>query len=206
MAYTVLAAHFVSSAPTLQACDAAGGDLPEVAFVGRSNVGKSSLIGELLGQKKLVRVSRTPGQTRAVNFFEVTVREDESQLQKRFLLADLPGYGWARASQQERLRMSALLSGYLGSRRPLTCVCHLLDLRHTPSSDDAAMARQLAAQEVTVVIVGTKADKLAASKRKPAAKALADKLERRVEDVTAFSALDHLGRENLWRRLWSALP
>lgn len=124
--------------------------LPEFAFVGRSNVGKSSLLNALTGRRNLARVSSTPGKTQLLNIYRTPV----------LYLIDLPGYGWARASRGERASYRKLLERLLRERRSLSGVVWLLDVRHAPSSDDADFHRILAASGTPVLAVLTKADKL----------------------------------------------
>lgn len=129
--------------------------LPEVAFSGRSNVGKSSLINRLLGRKTLARTSATPGKTATVNFYRLdTLR-----------LVDLPGYGYAKVSDNERRRWSELIEGYFNDDRDLRLVLQLLDIRHTPSKDDYQMLDYLVEREIPFLVVLTKSDKLNKTQR-----------------------------------------
>lgn len=125
--------------------------LPQVAFAGRSNVGKSSLLNALTGQSRLARVSNTPGRTRGVALFEVDGRH---------AFADLPGYGFARVSRGEREAWKALVEGYLSGCRFLRKVYILVDLRRGPEAEERALAGYLSARSVPYRWVGTKADKL----------------------------------------------
>lgn len=125
-------------------------DLPEVAFSGRSNVGKSSLLNKLLNRKALARVSSTPGKTVTVNFFRV----DDVRL------VDLPGYGFAKVGDHERQRWADLMEGYFQSGRRIRLVVQLLDMRHAPSKDDVTMLQFLQSSGTPFVIVLTKSDKL----------------------------------------------
>ena len=125
-------------------------DLPEVAFSGRSNVGKSSLLDKLLNRKALARVSSTPGKTVTVNFFRV----DDVRL------VDLPGYGFAKVGDHERQRWADLMEGYFQSGRRIRLVVQLLDMRHAPSKDDVTMLQFLQSSGTPFVIVLTKSDKL----------------------------------------------
>ena len=125
--------------------------LPEYAFIGRSNVGKSSLINMLVGQKKLARVSNTPGRTRNVEHFKV---ED------RWLLADLPGYGFAKVSKDERAAWKRMIDDYLLHRTNLQCVFLLIDTRLEPQRNDLDMIQWLGENNVPFVLVFTKSDKL----------------------------------------------
>ena len=125
--------------------------LPEIAFAGRSNVGKSSLINSLLRRKKFARVSNTPGRTREINFFRVN---------DQFVLVDLPGYGYARISKERRAEWRPLIEGYLRSSPQLRGIVQLLDVRHDPTNDDRQMLEFLAELEVPTIVVLTKTDKL----------------------------------------------
>jgi GTP-binding protein len=129
--------------------------LPEVALIGRSNVGKSSLLNALMGRKQLARVSATPGKTSLLNFYRLPT----------LYVVDLPGYGFARASKSARAGYRKLIEGYLRGREPLAGVVWLLDVRHEPSADDLAMQALLAEAERPVLAVLTKADKLSRSQQ-----------------------------------------
>ncbi len=139
-------------------------DLPEVAFAGRSNVGKSSLINALTGRKTLARISRTPGRTQQINFFT---------LGDRLMLVDLPGYGYARASKSRIRDWTRLVEDYLGDRGNLRRLCLLIDARHGLTASDRKMAAMLDFAAVSYQLVLTKADKV-----KPAAAALASEIGR----------------------------
>jgi len=133
--------------------------LPQVAFAGRSNVGKSSLLNALLGRAGLARVSRTPGRTRGIAFFEV---------EGRYAFADLPGYGYAKVSREERAAWKDLMEGYLGSCRLLRRVYLLVDVRRGPGEEERMLAGYLAERRIPHRWVGTKADKLAPRERRAA--------------------------------------
>lgn len=134
--------------------------LPQVAFAGRSNVGKSSLLNALLGRAGLARVSRTPGRTRGIAFFEV---------EGRYAFADLPGYGYAKVSREERGVWKDLVEGYLGSCRRLRRVYLLVDARRGPGEEERMLAGYLAERGISHRWVGTKADKLGPRERRAAA-------------------------------------
>ena len=134
------------------------GSLPEVALAGRSNVGKSSLLNKLAGQK-LARVSSEPGMTRSVNFFDV-------QAPHPFTLVDLPGFGYASRSKDERRGWAALIEGYIKRRETLALVVHLVDIRHGLLEKDRELQEWLKALGVPMQVVFTKADKIAKTKRK----------------------------------------
>lgn len=124
---------------------------PEVAFAGRSNVGKSSLINCLVGRKGMAKTSSTPGKTRMLNYYAID---------NAMYLVDLPGYGYARVSQAEKKRWGSLIEDYLTSRDQLRGVIQLVDIRHPPSADDIIMWQFLAQIQVPAVVVANKADKI----------------------------------------------
>ncbi|MBS1546465.1 MAG: YihA family ribosome biogenesis GTP-binding protein [Bacteroidetes bacterium] len=131
--------------------------LPEYAFIGRSNVGKSSLINMLVGIHRLARVSNTPGRTRNVEHFKVAAPKGSGP---DWLLADLPGYGFAKASKTERTTWQAMIGSYLRERENLQCVFLLADVRLDPQQNDLDMIQWLGTEGIPFVIVFTKADKL----------------------------------------------
>ena len=131
-------------------------DLPEIAFSGRSNVGKSSLINAIFNRKGLARVSSVPGKTATINFFRVE--------NTRFV--DLPGYGYAKVSRKEKERWSELIGGYFDDDRDIALVMQLVDMRHSPSKDDLVMINYLIETEIPFIIILTKADKLSARQQK----------------------------------------
>jgi GTP-binding protein len=130
--------------------------LPEVAFLGRSNVGKSSLINAIVGRRSLAHVSKTPGKTRTCNVYNVG---------HQYYLVDLPGYGYARASHGQRDAFAKLLRDYVTHRDPLAGVVWLLDIRHDPSESDLQMSELLDARAIPVLAVLTKADKVRPAQR-----------------------------------------
>jgi GTP-binding protein len=130
--------------------------IPEIAIAGRSNVGKSSLLNRLLSRRNIARVSKEPGKTRTVNFFLVN---------GRFYLVDLPGYGYAKVSRQQRSGWQRIITGYLGGRDSLSGVVQLVDARHEPTAEDIVMFQRLIDSERDFLIVLTKADKLRRSQR-----------------------------------------
>lgn len=160
----------------------------EFAFLGRSNVGKSTLINKLVGRKSLARVSAVPGKTATINFYQV----DE------VYLVDLPGYGYAKTSKSEQERLRKLISGYLRADRDLRLAVQLIDMRHAPSKDDVAMTNLLIDEEIPFIIVFTKADKLNKSEREKRMKAFAEEIPC-FEDIYAipFSSMTLEGQETL---------
>jgi GTP-binding protein len=162
--------------------------LPEVAFAGRSNVGKSSLLNRLIHRKKFARVSNTPGRTREINFFKVN---------GTFMLVDLPGYGYAKISKERKAEWKPLIEGYLRRSPQLRGIVQLLDARHDPTTDDRNMVDFLSEIGVPTIVVLTKVDKLSASQRKNAAAGIAATLGLEAEQVLEFSAVTGEGRNEL---------
>jgi GTP-binding protein len=163
-------------------------ELPEIAFVGRSNVGKSSLLNRLVRRKAFARVSNTPGRTREINFFRVN---------NAFVLADLPGYGYARISKERKAAWKPLIEGYLRRSPMLRGVVQLLDVRHDPTGDDDAMLSFLADVGVPTLLVLTKIDKLRARERDERLQALTDHLGVDPEQLMPFSSVTGEGRDDL---------
>lgn len=162
--------------------------LPEVAFAGRSNVGKSSLINRLVRRKKFARVSNTPGRTREINFFAVN---------EQFVLADLPGYGYARISKERKAEWRPLIEAYLRRSPALKGVVQLLDARRIPSDDDLQMLDFLADVGTPTIIVATKVDKLTKAERAGRVDELARYAGVEIDQVIPFSAVTGEGRDEL---------
>ncbi len=179
------------------------GGLPEVAFSGRSNVGKSSLINRLLGRTRtpIARVSNTPGKTREVNFFQVDALGFESGEAVEFYLVDLPGYGYAKVPQELRGAWKPLIEGYLRRSSALEGVVQLVDSRHGPTRDDLQMLTFLADLGTPTLVVLTKVDKLKRSQRKKQFGSIAKELGLDMEQIVPFSAVTGEGREPLMRAL-----
>jgi GTP-binding protein len=163
-------------------------ELPEVAFAGRSNVGKSSLLNKLVRRKAFARVSRTPGRTREINFFRVN---------SSFILADLPGYGYARVSKEKKADWKPLIEGYLRHTATLAGVVLLLDIRREPSDDDVAMLDYLAELELPTVVVLTKTDKVSSQAAEEQTTAIMQRLSLSREQTIPFSSSTGLGRDEL---------
>lgn len=162
--------------------------LPEVAFSGRSNVGKSSLINALVRRKAFARVSKTPGRTREINFFEVN---------KQFVIADLPGYGYAKISKERQEAWRPLIEGFLRGSSKLAGIVQLLDIRRELTDEDRQMFELLGETEVPTLIVVTKADKLSKAAAKAAVAGLAKALRVDEEQILPFSAVTGEGRDDL---------
>ena len=163
-------------------------DMPEIAFAGKSNVGKSSLLNKILNRKNIARVSSMPGKTVTINFFRLN--------NCRFV--DLPGYGYAKVSRDEKMRWAELMDGYFNSGRDIALVVQLIDMRHAPSQDDMTMLNFLKEMNIPFVIVLTKSDKLnkteTEKRRAELDKELADYADiRRIE----FSAVTGSGVEEI---------
>ena len=169
-------------------------DLPEVAFAGRSNVGKSSLLNRLVRRKAFARVSKTSGRTREINFFKVN---------DRFILADLPGYGYAKVSKEQKADWRPLIEGYLGRTPTLAGVVLLLDIRRDPNEDDVAMLDFLAEIEVPTVVVLTKIDKLARHVAIERTDEIMKSLSLTREQTIPFSSISGEGRSELAEALVS---
>jgi GTP-binding protein len=166
-----------------------------VAFLGRSNVGKSSLLNALSGNRSLARVSAQPGRTQMVNFFRVN---DE------MYLADLPGYGYARVPEAVRLGWEKLVTSYLVGRRPLALGLFLVDARHDPMKGDLVLQGFLEREGLPYVVAATKADKLGHAELARRMASLRAGLGPGARDVVATSASTKLGVDALWRHLSAA--
>ncbi len=162
--------------------------LPEIAFAGRSNVGKSSLLNRLVRRKAFARVSRTPGRTREINFFQVN---------QQFVLVDLPGYGYAQISKERRAEWRPLIEGYLRGSRNLRGVVQLLDVRRDPTDDDLQMLDFLGDVGTPTVIAVTKVDKLSRAQAGERIRALTESLGLDADQVIPFSAHTGAGRDEL---------
>lgn len=179
-------AKLALAAGRLDQCPVSG--MPEVVLSGRSNVGKSSLINAITDQRKLARVSQSPGKTRIILYFSVD---------DRFYLTDLPGYGYARVAQSVKENFDRLVDGYLNAGRPIRLVLHLLDIRHDPSEHDCQMIAWLQDQDIPYQIVLTKADKLSRQTAGLRVAELARLLGADAADLVPFSAESRLGVDTI---------
>ena len=169
--------------------------IPQIAFSGRSNVGKSSLINTLLGRKSLARVSSAPGKTITINFYEVD---------KKLFLVDLPGYGFAKRTLEDKQQWSALTDGYFTANRNIDrveLIVQLVDSRIGPTKDDEMMLDYLSQVGLPFVVVATKTDKLNATERKKNLEAIAAHPMIAGAPVIPFSSLKGEGKEELWRTI-----
>ncbi|MBQ3492940.1 MAG: YihA family ribosome biogenesis GTP-binding protein [Clostridia bacterium] len=169
-------------------------DKPIIAVAGKSNVGKSSLINMLANRKKLAKTSVTPGRTRLINYFDFG----------EFMLADLPGYGFAKVSKEEKKKWGVLLEEFLSTQK-INLLLSLVDIRHEPTADDKMMINYLYHYQVPFALVATKADKLGKTKIKPRVKEIATALKVGFADLTATSAQTGYGKDDLLRIIEQAI-
>ena len=169
--------------------------MPELAFAGRSNVGKSSLINSLLNRKNLARTSSNPGKTVTINFYNVN---------EEFFLVDLPGYGYAKASLAERAKWGKMIEKYLSTREVLRAVVLLVDIRHAPTKDDVMMYHWILENGLTPIVVATKLDKIKRSQKDKQLKQVRETLNADVDKEVAkaikivpYSSETKQGREEL---------
>lgn len=162
---------------------------PEFAFVGRSNVGKSTLLNSLLGRKGLAKTSGTPGKTQTLNFFDVN---------ESVYFVDLPGYGFAKVPKSMKDTWNEVMVAYLSDREPLRMVSVLVDARHKPSPLDVDMLHILEAAAVPTLIVATKIDKLKRTQRNPSLKLISETLGVDRDSVVPFSGVTREGLKDLW--------
>ncbi len=163
--------------------------LPEIALVGRSNVGKSSLVNCISNRKNFARTSSTPGKTATINFYEIG---------KRFRLVDLPGYGYAKVSKVEKEKWGEMIEGYLSARKNLVQVIQLVDARHKPSADDKMMFDWIKSYNFEPLVVATKLDKLKKSQIEASLTAIYEELELNEESVLIpFSSETREGRDEV---------
>jgi GTP-binding protein len=168
-------------------------NFPEVAFAGRSNVGKSSLINTLLNRKNLARVGATPGKTREINFYNI----DDV-----LYFVDLPGYGYANVSKEKKSTWGAMMETYLNTRQQLRLIILLVDIRHKPSDDDRQMFDWIRSREIPYIITAMKADKISRGQIRARTDEIRSVLGAPPEAVIVpFSADSKLGRDELWRKI-----
>jgi GTP-binding protein len=188
----ITSAEFVKSAFNRSQWVADG--RPEVAFLGRSNVGKSSLINSLLARRGLARTSNTPGRTQSINFFLI----DE-----KFYFADLPGYGYAKVSKTMRADWGKMAEEYLTEREELRLCIQLVDARHDPSRLDQQLNEWLIHSNKPYIVVATKSDKLSRNELQKSLKVIRQTFE--ASDVLAYSSQTSAGRDELWSRILEAV-
>lgn len=173
-------------------------ELPEIAMVGRSNVGKSSLINFLTQRKSLARVGNTPGKTRVINFFSV---------ENKLLLVDLPGYGYAKVSESEKRKWGKIIETYLNNRSQLCGIIMLVDIRHKPTQQDKMMYQWIVTMGKPHILVATKADKIAKAHHQKHIKEIRQTLEL-VRDIPVIpvSASNKTGFINVWSEIEKIVP
>ena len=165
-------------------------ELPEIAFAGKSNIGKSSLINALMNRKAYARISAKPGKTQTINFYNIN---------EAVYLVDLPGYGYAKVSEQEKIQWGQLIERYLHGSKQLKAVFLLIDIRHDPSANDKMMYDWIVAQGYNPIIIATKLDKIKRSQIQKQVKAIKEGLKLQPGTVVIpFSAETKQGREEIW--------
>lgn len=165
-------------------------ELPEIAFAGKSNVGKSSLINALINRKSFARTSATPGKTQTINFYNIN---------KELYLVDLPGYGYAKVSEKEKIQWGKLIERYLHQSKQLKAVFLLIDIRHDPSANDKMMYEWIVDQGYHPIIIATKLDKIKRSQKDKQLKAIRQGLNLVPGTVMIpFSAASKQGRDEIW--------
>lgn len=173
-----------------------GDHLPKVVVAGKSNVGKSSLINCLCNHNKLARVSQTPGKTRLVNLFNIN---------NDFILCDLPGYGFAKVSESERLSWGRMVEGFLEQVTDIRLILHLLDIRHDPTREDIQMANWLRHYDVSFQVVLTKSDKLSKAQQQKSKISIARNIAIQPFDMIPFSSENKTGRDELTSRIYAEI-
>ena len=188
----ITSAQFLKSA--FQEADWPQDAKPEIAFLGRSNVGKSSLINSLLGVRGLARTSNTPGRTQSLNFYLIN---------ERFRLVDLPGYGYARAPKVVKAEWGAAAENYLAKREQLVLSIHVVDSRHEPSKQDLQLHEWLKHNQKPNLIVATKSDKLSNTELRKNVDRVARSLKS--DQVVVYSATEKRGRDKVWSAIEKSL-
>lgn len=183
-------AEFVTSATEPEGYPTGG--LPEISFMGRSNVGKSSLLNSLLGGRKLARTSSTPGRTQLINFFRVN---------EAFLFVDLPGYGYAKVPERIRSQWGAMIENYLANRKELVLSILLIDSRHAPTANDLRLKSWLGHHDLPFVVVSTKADRLSNNQLRTSLRTAATSFGVAVDEVLPYSSVTGRGGERIWRTI-----
>ena len=186
----IKSAEFVASA--VKPAQYPGQDLPEIAFAGRSNVGKSSLINSLLGRKNLVKTSSKPGRTQTINFFLIN---------DSFYFVDLPGYGYAKVPRAVQKNWGPMVEKYLRTRQELRAVVVILDIRRLPNQGDHDLIAWLTHYNIGQIVVLTKADKLKKNRQEKQRNAIARELSTDLSSLILFSATSGLGRQQLWKTI-----
>ena len=179
--------------------------LKEIAFIGRSNVGKSSLINSLTRVHNLARVSGQPGKTQTINFFELTAHIIETGEDKLFHLVDLPGYGYAKTAQTNRKQWAKFIEEYFLNSEHLQFVCQLIDIRHAPMKSDIEMFNWLVKNNVPVLIIATKADKISRGAVAKQVAQIKKMLGVKEIDILPYSSVKNAGRSELLEVIYQML-
>lgn len=190
MAWRINTAEFVTSAVAPEGFPPP--DLPEVAFGGRSNVGKSSLINSLVQRKKLVKTSKRPGRTQTINFFNIN---------EALYAVDLPGYGFAKVPDEVKAAWGPMIEGYLANRPNLRAMIVVMDLRRGVQEDDFELIMAAPMFKIQPIMVFTKADKLSRNKRDQRRRELARDIDADPGELILFSSTKGFGRKQLWKRI-----
>jgi GTP-binding protein len=169
----------------------------EIVFIGRSNVGKSSLLNSLVRIKNLARVSGQPGKTQTINFFEIGAKLPGVKTRQSFYLVDLPGYGYAKTGREKRRLWSKFISDYLRNGQEIQFVCQLIDIRHDPMPSDIEMFRWLVKNNIPVLVIATKADKISKGAVHSQTEHIKKVLGVSEIDVLPYSSLKNEGRSEL---------
>ena len=179
----------------------------EAAFIGRSNVGKSSLINSLCRRNGLARVSATPGKTQTINFYELEAKRTDEGLDERakFYLVDLPGYGFARTNHNNKEQWSGFISKYLSGSENLGLVCQLIDIRHKPMDSDMECYQWLRDCGLRVQVVLTKSDKLSKNAAMSQKALFKKEMGLREDDIITYTSSQHTNRSELINRIMAAL-
>ncbi|HHP7234172.1 MAG TPA: ribosome biogenesis GTP-binding protein YihA/YsxC [Desulfobacterales bacterium] len=172
-------------------------ELPEIAFAGRSNVGKSSLINTLVNRKHLARTSSSPGRTQLINFYRIN---------QRLMFVDIPGYGYAKVPEAVRRRWAPMIETYITTRSVLAGLVVILDIRRDPKVEETALAAWLRQHHISTVWVLTKIDKLSKMHRAVRQQKIADQLSTASDSLALFSARTRQGREAVWEAIGRLVP
>ncbi len=172
-------------------------EFPEIAFAGKSNVGKSSLINGLLNRKSLARTSSSPGKTQTINFYNIN---------KELYFVDLPGYGYAKVSMEIRNKWGKMIEKYLNTSKQLKTVFLLIDIRHAPGENDITMYDWIVANGYRPVIIATKLDKIKRSQKDKCIKIIKEKLKLTADTkIIPFSAVSKQGKEEIWNLIQTTI-